>query len=444
MEKKIKLIKKVERFLNRDKCANRGNYRGKTGLNKKCEFTKSSLKTLPKTSGIYIMKSKEGDVLYIGKASSLKKRVTSYYAANKSFKTTSLMEKVFNIDYIECESPEQALILESALIKEKKPKYNIALKDSKTYPYVEITKEKYPRIIISRAKKIKGNIYFGPYPGGKTLKDALNLIRKIFPYRTCSVLPRKACLFFYLKLCPAPCVEEISVLEYMSGVKNICKILKGERKKLIEDLKNNMKKLADKKDFEEAAVVRDKLIAIDILYIGRPKAHEILDLKDILKLSSLPLTIEAIDISSFGEDDSTGSVVVFRDAVPDKRSYRRFLIKSVNKMDDYSKIAEIVKRRYGRLKKEKKPLPNLVIIDGGKGHVHRAKEELDFLGINIDIIGIAKRNEEVWFPDSSKPLIISKDNPCLHLIQRLRDEAHRFARKYHLLLRDKRISDLRK
>ncbi|MCK5494716.1 MAG: GIY-YIG nuclease family protein, partial [Candidatus Omnitrophica bacterium] len=203
MEKKIKLIKKVDRFLNLDKCESSGNYRGKIDLTKKCEFTKSSLKTLPKTSGIYIMKSKEGDILYIGKASSLKKRVTSYYAANKSFKTTSLMEKVFNIDYIECESPEQALILESALIKEKNPKYNIALKDSKTYPYVEITKEKYPRIIISRAKKIKGNTYFGPYPGGKTLKDALNLIRKIFPYRTCSVLPRKACLFFHLKLCPA-------------------------------------------------------------------------------------------------------------------------------------------------------------------------------------------------------------------------------------------------
>lgn len=444
MGKKVRLQQKVETSANQDKSGRGKNYRKRINFNETREFTKSALKGLPKTSGIYIMKSKKGDILYVGKASSLKKRLSSYYRANKSFKTASLMEKVSSIDCIECESPEQALILEAALIKEKKPKYNIALRDSKSYPYIEINKEKYPRIVITRAKKVKGNVYFGPYPGVKILKDALNSIRKIFPYRTCSVLPQKACLFFHLKLCPAPCVQKISSSEYLSGIENICKILKGERKNLIEDLTNNMKKLADKKYFEEAAVLRDKLLAIDVLYTGRPKVHEILALKDILKLSSLPLTIEAIDISSFGEYDSAGSVVVFKDAVPDKRSYRRFLIKTVKKIDDYSMIAEIVKRRYGRLKKEKKPLPNLVVIDGGKGHVHRAKEELELLGVKIDLIGIAKKNEEIWFPDSFKPLIIPKDNPCLHLIQRLRDEAHRFARKYHLLLRDKKMKEFKK
>jgi len=379
---------------------------------------KKKVKQLPQSCGVYIMKSKRNEVLYVGKASSLKTRVSSYFSKRISGKTDILIAQVADIDYIECESEEQALILEAALIKEKKPKYNISLKDSKSYPYVEITTESFPRIFISRPKKRAGKVLFGPYPKAGTLKSALVLIRKAFPYRTCRTMPKSACLFYHLKLCPAPCIGKISLTDYKTVVDGISKILKGERKRLVRSIDKKMQKLAAKKQFERAARLRDKLLAIESLYKGKPKAHEIISLKDILNLPSLPLVIEAIDISSLGKSDSVGSLVTFRDGAPDKNNYRRFLIRGVTKLDDYAKIAEVVKRRYSRLIKEKHKLPDLIIIDGGKGHVMTAYRVIKSLGVEIPLIGIAKRNEEVWFADKKKPLIIAKEAPCLHLIQR--------------------------
>jgi len=403
---------------------------------------KEKVKKLPDSCGVYIMKSKKGQILYVGKASSLKKRVSSYFSKFKTGKTDILIGKVADIDYIECESEEQALILEAALIKEKKPKYNIALRDSKSYPYVEITREEFPCIFISRPKKRKEKILFGPYPKAGTLKSALALIRKVFPYRSCRIMPKSACLFFHLKLCPAPCIKRVSFSDYKTIVENISKILKGERKELGRSIEKKMRKLAKEKKFEKAARLRDKLLAIENLYKGKPKAHEIISLKDILNLPKLPLTIEAIDISSLGKTDSVGSLVTFRDGAPDKNNYRRFLIREVEKKDDYAKIAEVVRRRYSRLIREKRKLPDLIIIDGGKGHVMIANRELKLLGIAPAVMGIAKRNEEVWLPHKKKPLIIAKDKPCLHLIQRVRDEAHRFAHAYWLIRRRKKIEKI--
>ena len=180
------------------------------------------------------------------------------------------------------------------------------------------------------------------------------------------------------------------------------------------------------------------MLAIDSLYKGKPKAHEIIALKEILSLPRLPLHIEAIDISSLGRSDCVGSVVVFRDGVPDKNSYRRFRIKTARKRDDYDMIAEVIRRRYSRLIKESFPLPNLIIVDGGKGHLLRAHKESEALGVSIPLIGIAKRNEEVWTVSKKAPLAIPRSNPGLHLIQRARDEAHRFAHAYGLLRRKKR------
>ena len=399
---------------------------------------REKVKKLPQGPGVYIMKSKEGKVIYVGKASSLRKRVSSYFSKVAGLKTGSLLENVDDIEYIECESSEQALILEAALIKEKKPKYNISLRDNKSYPYIEITKEKFPRIFISRPKVKNKNLLFGPYPQVKTLESALTLIRRVFPYCSCKRMPKEACLFFHLKLCMAPCIGKVSLGVYKNNIQSICRILKGQRRELVKELTVKMKKSASGKKFEEAASLRDKLLAIDSLYKGKPKAHEIIVLKDILSLPRLPLHIEAIDISSLGRSDCVGSVVVFRDGVPDKNSYRRFRIRTARKRDDYGMIAEVIRRRYSRLIKENSSLPNLIIVDGGKGHLLRAGKELKALGVSIPLIGIAKKNEEIWTVSEKTSLTIPRSNPGLHLIQRARDEAHRFAHAYGLVRRRKR------
>ena len=207
---------------------------------------------------------------------------------------------------------------------------------------------------------------------------------------------------------------------------------------MVRELTAKMKKLAETKNFEKAASLRDKLLAIDSLYEGKPKVHEIIALKEALGLSHLPLLIEGVDVSSLGRCDCVGSIVVFRDGVPDKNSYRRFRIKTAKKRDDYDMIAEVLRRRYSRLKDDKSLLPNLIIIDGGKGHLLRADRELRALGISIPLIGIAKKNEEIWVPLAKTPLSISRGNPGMRLIQRVRDEAHRFAHAYGLLRRKKR------
>jgi excinuclease ABC subunit C len=196
-----------------------------------------------------------------------------------------------------------------------------------------------------------------------------------------------------------------------------------------------MRDRAAGKNFEQAAKLRDTLLAVENLYRGRPAPHELLSLKEALGLAQLPLVIEAIDISNLGEADSVGSVVVFKDGNPDKDNYRRFLIKSVKALDDYAKMAEVVRRRYRRLLEEKRRLPDLLVIDGGKGHVSCVYREMRTLGLSLPVIGIAKRNEDIWFPYRDKPLRLSGDSPCLHLLQRIRDEAHRFAHTYQLTRR---------
>lgn len=399
---------------------------------------KEKIKKLPDSPGVYIMQSKKGNILYVGKATSLRKRVATYFSSRLAGKNKMLVEKVANIDYIKCESPQQALILEAALIKENRPKYNISLKDSKSYPYLEITKEKYPRVFISRINDKKNSFFYGPYTDMSSLKQALKLIRKIFPFCSCRGRRRNLCLYYHLGLCPGPCAEKVTLSAYNENIKAIKKILKGKRTELISDYKNKMEKLANLEKYEQAAQLRDKIYALENIYKGRPRLHQLIAVKKGLGLRKLPLLIEAIDISALGKSDATGSVVVFRDGSADKNSYRRFLIKDVRKIDDYKRIQEVVFRRYSRLQKEKKKLPDLVLIDGGKGHVMSADQIFQKLGISIALIGLAKKNEEVWFPNKDKPKIFAKNDPALHLLQRIRDEAHRFARSYHLIRRKKR------
>ncbi len=406
---------------------------------------KEEVKKLPDFCGVYIMKSRRGRVLYVGKANSLKKRVDSYFRVNISEKNRLLMDKVKKIEYIKCESPEQALILEAALIKEKKPKYNISLKDSKSYPYLAITQEKYPRIFILRPKEKKGYSLFGPYTDTSSLKKALRVIRKIFPYCSCYPARKKRlCLYNHLELCPGPCTGKITAARYNENIEGIKKILKGKRPELIFIYRKKMEKLASLRRFEEAAYLRNKIHALENIYSYQPKTHELIDLKRALGLPRLPLLIEAVDISALGKESAVGSVVVFRDAAFARKEYRRFLIERVKGIDDCARVAEVVFRRYRRQKKEKKPLPDLLLVDGGRGQIMSAKRCLDKLNLSFSLVGLAKKNEEIWLPGEPRPLILPKTSSALHLLQQVRDEAHRFARSYHLLLRRRKTAKKKK
>ena len=403
---------------------------------------KEKINNLPDSPGVYIMKSDRSEILYVGKAISLRKRAASYFRKSVAdAKTNILVNKISDINFISCDTQAQALILEASLIKEKKPKYNIALRDDKSYPYVAITNEYFPRVFPTRPKKKDNLLLFGPYPNVKLIKEALKLIRRIFPYRSCKYFPRKPCLYYHLNLCSAPCAGKISAKEYKNTLTSLYKILSGNKKYLIKALEKKMLRASKNKHFEEAASLRDKIVAVKSLYSGKSNIHEIIGLRDILRLDKLPLRIEAIDISNISGRNASGSVVVFTDGIPDKNNYRRFRIKWVYHSDDYSMIEEVVRRRY-RLK-EKQLRPQLLIIDGGRGQVNAASKVLESIHLNIAVVGIAKRNEELWLEGMNKPLVIPKDNSALHLIQRIRDEAHRFAHKYHLLLRKKSILSIR-
>jgi len=395
------------------------------------------IEKLPDLCGVYILKGERGEVLYIGKATSIHKRVISHFKGGG--KSLIFTEKVKEIDYILCDTEEQALLLEASLIKEEKPKYNIILKDDKSYPYVVITKEKYPAIYVTRPKETKNFTLFGPYPNVKLLKSALKLIRRIFPYRSCKSLPKKACLYYHLNLCPGMCEEKINEEEYKDIVDNIAKILSGERKILLKKLQEKMEKLAQEQRFEEASIYRDKLEALTKLYTGKSWGNEAIVLKEVLHLRKIPFIIEGIDISCISGKEACGSVVVFKDGRPDKSNYRRYRIKMSEDINDYKMIAEVVERRYRRLKEEKRELPNLVVIDGGKAHLSVALKVLKKLELKIPLISIAKKNEEIWLPSKKKSLKLPQDNIGLQLIQRVRDEAHRFAHQYHLLLRKKKV-----
>lgn len=401
------------------------------------------IKQLPSKSGVYIMKGIKGKVLYVGKATSLRSRVRSHFSKSSAH-SAAFTERVKDIECILCDTPEQALLVEAALIKERKPRYNVALRDDKSYPYVGITKEKYPRIFPIRPKKKPAMTLVGPFTNVALLRSVLKLIRKVFPYRSCRMMPLKPCLYYHIGLCPAPCKGGISAAAYKETVKRIVQILAGRKKALVKDLTQSMKECTRQMRYEEAARIRDTLVAIEKLYSGKESRSEMIILKQRLNLLRVPFRIEAIDISSLFGDSATGSVVVFINGMPDKDGYRRYKIKAVGGIDDYRMIQEIVLRRYRRLKEEQASLPDLVVIDGGLAHVNAADEILKQLSLSIAVIGIAKKNEEIWLPARNVPVRIERDNPGLWLIQRVRDEAHRFARKYHIVRRKKKFLPRRK
>lgn len=408
---------------------------------------KEKIKKVPKAPGVYMMKDNSGRVLYIGKAKDLSKRVSSYFQEHRprSAKEMSLMEHVKDLEYIVTTSEEEALIYEANLIKEKRPRYNVELKDDKSFPFLKLTlNERFPRLIITRKKVNDGPRYFGPYTRVKLLRKALSIMKGIFPLRTCKRIPKEVCLSYHIGQCMGPCIKKIGEKEYQEIVEQLILFLEGKKTQLLKELTQKMKEAAGEEDFEDAAILRNRIAALSEVPGKKLRDYSgwgdvAVKLKRLVRLPRLPLRVEAFDVSNISGKEASGSMVYFYNGRPDKSNYRKFRIKDVKDIDDYAMIREIVRRRYKRLKEEGSSFPDLIIIDGGKGHLRSAYHELVRLNLrHIPIISIAKGHEKIYTLGSRTPLDINRDAQILHFIQQIRDEAHRFALKYHHKLREKK------
>ncbi len=400
---------------------------------------KDIVANLPDTPGVYIFKDMQGEIIYVGKAKSLKKRVQSYFSRFLASRTQVMVSKIADIEYKLCQTESLALILEASLIHKYKPKYNVSLRDDKSYPLVKITNEDFPAVCITRKRIADGSHYFGPYTSAGLLREALRIIRKHFPYRSCERMPQEVRMYYKIGL--APSLDEENKKEYAKTIENIGLILEGKSGALIKKLTQEMNLKSKEQRFEEAAKIRDQIEALSVMAqsssrLSRKDALE--DLKNLLRLAKLPERIEAFDISNIYGKEATGSMVSFYKGLPYKNNYRRFRIKTIQSIDDYKMLAEVIQRRYSRLIRENLAFPDLVLIDGGKAHLLTAEREMNKLGIRIPLVSIAKDRENIYIKNKINPIRLDSDIPALNLIRRIRDEAHRFALAYHHILRRKK------
>lgn len=403
---------------------------------------KEKISSMPDSSGVYLMKDEGGRVIYVGKAKSLRKRLNTYLGRDLSGKTVALMSNVRDIEYRLTQTESLALLLEASLIHKFKPKYNVSQRDDKSFPFVKITNEGFPAICITRKKEQDHARYFGPYTSAGLLREALKIIRKCFPYRSCKQLPEEACIYYRIGLSPAPCIGKVNKKEYAKNIEKISMILEGKTDALVKNLSRQMWERSGSFEYEEAAKIRDQIAALSAMNQGNiagGNSLELEDLKRLLHLKRHPLRIEAFDISNISGRQATGAMVSFYKGLPDKNNYRRFRIKTVDGIDDYRMLGEVVRRRYRRLLEEGLPLPDLILVDGGRSHLLTVRKELDNLSLDIPLVSIAKEQENIYTKDVVNPIKLNADTPALNLIRRVRDEAHRFAVSYHHILRRKKI-----
>lgn len=525
------------------------------------------LKTLPNKPGVYRFIDETGKIIYIGKAKDLKKRVSSYFNKNHELgKVRVLVSKIVDIQTIVVNTEWEALLLENSMIKEYRPRYNVMLKDDKTYPWIAISKEEFPRIFSTRQPDKNKQDLFGPYPSGRFMHTLLETIFEVFPIRTCKVISQhvRPCLQFHIKKCAAPCVQLISSEEYNSNIKKAIEIIKGNNSSVIKQLREEMMYYAEKWEFEKAQIIKEKIEILetfkgksvvvnpeitncdvfainteedaayinflrivegsiiqaftlelvkivdlsqeDLLLMGiveiekrfgplskeiivpfnfeikldnifftvpkrgdkkklldlseknvkyfileKRKQEELIDpnrhqkrilktLQNDLQMDKVPDRIECFDNSNTGGDEPVAAMVCFINGKPDKREYRHFNIKSVVGPDDFASMEEVVFRRYHRVLEENTPLPDLIIIDGGKGQLSAAHKALSKLNLEnkIMIIGIAKRLEDIYKVNESLPIYIDKKSESQKLLQFIRDEVHRFGITHHRKRRSKK------
>ena len=558
-------------------------------INLKQSF-QSSLNKLPKSSGVYLMKDESNQVIYVGKASNLRNRVSSYFQSysRHDFKIRTLVSKISRFETIVTESEQEALILESNLIKEHQPKYNARLKDDKSYPFIKIdVSEQFPQVYITRrVNKKDGARYFGPYANAGSVRKTLKLLKKLFPYRSCTKTitgsDDRACLDFHIGRCVGPCIGAADKYDYKNVIDQVILFLEGKTNKVVKNIQQKMLQASNSLEYESAAVYRDQLKSIENLQesqkvvslnsdnydaiaiaqnqneswvevffvregklIGRDnfsmtsnlktqpseltaafikqfylnstaipklilikqplddektiadwlsikssqnvqfhipirgKKRQLLkmvsdnannglnqllirrstaqknvnsalsEIQESLHLPNIPKRIECYDISNISGTNPVGSMVVFENGSPAPNKYRRFKIKNIPGIDDYSMMQEMLERRFKRLNESTsdnissdqnwKTMPDLIVIDGGKGHLTSALEVLLHSGLNeISITSLAKENEELFVPESPEPIILPRDSQGLFLLQRLRDEAHRFAITFHRQLRSQK------
>ena len=398
---------------------------------------------LPDQPGVYLFKDAAGRLLYIGKALSLRKRVASYVRpVGLSPRLAQLMKRAVSLETRLTTSEAEALLLEAQLIKEHRPRYNVAFRDDKTYPMLKVTNEAFPRLVVTRRRTPDGAVYFGPYTDAGLMHEAVQFLRRVFPMRTCASFPKTPCLEYHLGQCLAPCANYVTAASYRRIVDDLVAFLRGERDQLLQDLARRMRQASSARRFEEAARLRDQIQALSSVIVAKERslvAGPLEQLRAALKLPRLPRRIEAFDISNLFGESAVGSMVVFSDGKPHKAHYRRFRIKTVQGIDDYRMMREVIRRRYGGSLTATLPLPDLVLVDGGKGQLAAACEELDALRLTVPVIGLAKRFEHIFLPGATSPIVLLPTSPVLHLVQHVRDEAHRFAITYHRLLRHRAV-----
>jgi len=548
------------------------------------QATISNPNDLPEKPGVYLLKDVQDEILYVGKAKSLKKRVKSYFKEDlEDPKTRVLMRHFHHLDYLVTDTEKEALILESNLIKKHLPRYNIRLKDDKRYPYLQITSENYPRLLITRNVRDDGSHYYGPFTDVTSVRSLLKLLKPVFQLRDCKRMDGP-CLNYQIDLCPAPCSGQVTRKDYHENVEKVKLFLEGRQKEVMDLLQKEMEQAALNHDYEKAVVIRDQLFSLgevmekqkmefnrsldqDVIatsndgevvvvvvfrvrngkimgkddflmegaqensppeiltafikqYYSGPRQvpaeillpvmiedhlliekwlsekiytneypegglsdvlknqygndtdhlsvsvrvpeeglehrlvqmvtknssiilnhHKqargaLLDLKTYLKIPKIPRRIEAFDISNLAGKNAVASMVVFEDGKPSKNYYRKYKLETPGP-DDYAMMQEVLRRRYEKLVSKGETPPDLVVVDGGRGQLNVAIEVLDSLGIQTGVIGLAKEFEQVFIPEVAIPLILPSNSPALHILQRVRDEAHRFAVKYHKNLRDR-------
>ncbi len=428
---------------------------------------KQKVRTFPTTPGVYLMKDSLGRVIYVGKAVNLRSRAGSYFTAAAAVdrRTADLIPEIRDIDYVETDSEVDALLLEARLIKDVQPKYNSELKDDKTFPYLQITtREDFPRVEFTRTPQSTGVKLYGPFTSAKKLRGTIAVLQKIFRFRTCTLDIEEAderwrwfrpCLLASINQCTAPCNLRISKEDYKNDIRKLRLFLDGGKVRLLRELEKNMQQASKELKFEKAARIRDEIKALndlnlrgdleehaqpEVFYIDPKKGME--GLRRVFKLDELPRRIEGVDIAHLQGGETVASLVQFIDGLPFKHGYKRYKIRSVDGVDDFGSIREVVSRRFRRLTEEGESYPDILLIDGGRGQLNAALEAMDQLGIQRPFtISLAKREEEVYVPGEAEPRKLSRHSFGLRLLQYVRDESHRFAQHYHHLLRNKSTFD---
>lgn len=455
---------------------------------------RAKLREVPHQPGVYLMKDRLGSIIYVGKARDLRKRMSSYFMASQKMranvKTRALIDSIHDFEFHTVRNEEESLLLEGKLIKDYRPRYNVAFRDDKRFLLVKIRMaDAWPRFVPTRMKKEDGSRYFGPFPHSSALHATLEWLNRGFGLRVCrAVDPGDAeyrhCNADIIRNCSAPCIGRITREEYVERVEDACRILEGKgRREVLDGLRKDMEKAAENLEFEKAATLRDILQNLEKTLSptrqfsrgrGVPTTvkptEDLAELGEELHLAGPPRVMECFDISNVSSNHIVASMVRFTDGLPDNQNYRRYRIRTVEGQDDFASMAEVIRRRYSRILMEnaaanpdlqlsqedpveaqrrlaregraKIVLPDLVIVDGGKGQLGMAVRELRALGLHdLPVVGLAKQHEEVFIPGRSESIRIPHDRGALKLLQRIRDEAHRFANGYNALLYRRRMRE---